>query len=441
MPFKDTITVPTIASAKITESTVTTTSAQSPQAIDRRKWHFDLASTPSRYAWYAPTSKQTHLPLKDGSSSVQDLKAREAEKPSQFRHRTGTAEHKTTSTIPEHSGTDHFAYPPRNDSLGKKAATRTRAQRAITLPSREVNPSFPDPRPTYVNRTRRPHEDLDSRSGKVDGHEYVRTTLPECTLSVESEASESSSARVFDMITHPNMQQPFSMPVKNSTPSTSHPSTGNGNSKVKDSGPQSPFTLDSVVDEVVRSRGKTPRRLVGQVSSTDSGDTQVKDSWNRHPLALVTRVEGFLKSNGKMRDHPWFKKRARRLGLLSTSTKHPINHQDPISKAESSWKHPRNSEFQMSRRRKLRRTQSFSDLRHNVKSDGSNGDNEMPSARLSQIWGDNLKMTHLVRHMHHPTSSNIDSLVQTQWEILRTSAPMDIKGTNSVESTSSLCKR
>lgn len=434
----DNITVPTIASAQITESTVTTTSAQSPQAIDRRKWHFDLTSAPHRYAWNAPTSKQAHLPLRDGSSSGQDLKAREAEKPSHFRHRTGTAEHKLTSTIPEqHPTTDYSAYPPRNDSLGKKAATRK--LRAITLPSREADLSYPDSGPTNVERTRRLHKDIGSVSGKDDGYKSVRTPLPRGTLSVESDPSESSSARVLDKITHPNMLQPFYMPVKDSTASTTHSGTDNDNSEVKESGPQGrrePFTLGTVVDELFRSSGKIPGRLAGQESSsTDSGDTQIKDSRNRHAL---TR---FLKSKGKIKDHPWFKKRARRLELLSIPTKYPINLQDSLSKAGSSWKHTGNPEVQMSRRKKLRRTQSFSDLRHNVKSDGRNSDNEIPSTRLSQTRKNKLKMTHPARHVHHPTSSNIDSLVQTQWDILRTTAPMDIKGTSSTESTPSLCKR
>ncbi|TVY34387.1 Multisubstrate pseudouridine synthase [Lachnellula occidentalis] len=438
MPFKpDNITVSTIASAKTTESTVTTTSAQATQAT--RKWHFDLASTPHRYAWDAATSKQAHpLPLKDGSSSVQDLQAREAEKPPHSRHRAGTAEHKTTSTLPEqHPRTDYSAYPPRNDSLGKKAAARTRALRATTLPSREADPLFPDLRPTYVDRTQRPHKDLGSVSGKGDGHKPMRMAL----LSVEDD-SEPSSARVIDKITHPNMLHDyFSMPVKDSPASTSYPSTDNDNSEFKVSSPQGhrePLTFDSVVDEVFRLRGKTPGRLVVQGSSTDSGETQVKDSWNRHPATLVTRVEGFLKSNGKIKNHPWFKKRARRLELRSVSMKHPNNLQDSESKAGSGWKHTGNTEVQISRRRKLRRTQSFSDLRHNVKSDGRNGDNEIPRTRSSQIRRDNLKVTHPDHHMHHLTSSNIESPIQTQWEILRTTAPMDIKGTSSTESTPSL---
>ena len=329
------------------------------------------------------------------------MNAREAEKNSYFWYRADNGEDETTSAIPEQQPhDDNGAYPPRNDSLGKKAATRV--QRATTLPSKEADTSFPDSSHTNV--------------------------------------SEPSSEKDVDKIRDPKMLQPISRHFKNST--TSRSSTDNSDSQGKESGARvrrEPFSFGSIVDELFRSDSRTPGRLVAQASSTDSGDDRVQEGCNRRPSRLVSRVEEFLRSNGKIKDRAWLKKRARRLKLGSISMGHPVTLQDFLSKDGSNSEHTEDPEIQTSRRRKLRRTQSFSDLRHNVKSDGTGGENKTATTgtRMSQATRDISKTTHSMnanRHLMNPP------MVQTQWDILGSAAPMDTKGTSSADSMSRLCK-
>jgi hypothetical protein len=424
----DKITDSTPSSAQAAESS--TAPARSRNVIDPEKWHINLKPAPHRYAWNVPTCKEAPIPPKDVTSSIPNISVSEAEKKSHFPWGGHNAKCKTTSAIQKHQPyDDDGAYPPRKDSLGKQAATK--ALQETTLLSEEADTQIPDSRPTNVQDNRIMPQSLGSVRDDIGDHKPVGMAEPRNPLFVESDVSHLSSKNP-DKITDAKMLQPIAMPTRGSTTSTPHSRTDNSDNQGKESGARGgrqSFNFASTVDEF-RSDGKTPGRLAAQASSTDSSDNQVKEDGNRRtrgPSNLVSRVEEFLKSNGRLTDRAWLNKRTRRRKLVSISMGNSVTLQEFLTGLGSISEHTEDSKVHTPRRRRLRRAQSFCDLRHNVKSDGSDGESQGPTSDiLSQKPWNILKTVPQI---------NLDGdlpMIQTQWDILDSAAPMEIKGISGV---------
>lgn len=291
---------------------------------------------------------------------------------------------------------DDGVYPPRKDSLGKQAALRVTPLLFGDADSSGSDYSVEEDGIVQMNM------------GTTDGCGSSKPPIVEGGVFEES---------AFDRNAETAKLRSISSSAKGSTASTVYLSTDSDDSNGK----------------YFRYRGRSKSQGTDKTRSGRSA---------RGSMTLMSRVEEFLKSNAKFTDRTWLKKRPRRNRVVSVALGRSVTLREFLTEPVSDPEHTRDPSIPRHAKRRLRRTQSFSDLRHNVKSGGTYCGNEdcIPTAGILSSEEHLQSSTSNTTHPKNldDSSQSQPAAIRTQWDILDSSAPMDIKGIDGTDSTERL---